>query len=85
MHKKLDKIPAQKASPILLHLSKSGIEISALILRSGLAKDRVMSLLKNAETPDPFECYLLDQALRCSLGTMLEEYTIWDYGAYQIA
>lgn len=85
MNEKLKKIPAQKASPVLVHLTKSGNHIGDLIKDSELGRARILSFLKNAETPDPFECYLLDQAFRFSLGTFLEEYTIWDYGAYQIA
>lgn len=85
MSRELNKIPAQKASPVLVQLTKSGKDIPELIKASGIEKSRFLSFLKNAETPDPFECYMLDQAFRFSLGTFLEKYTIWDYGTYQIA
>jgi hypothetical protein len=85
MNKALNNLPAQKASPVLVHVTKSKNDISDLIQKSGIPKSRMITFLKNAETPDPFECYMLDQAFRYALGTFLEEYTIWDYGTYQTA
>jgi len=80
-----DERPSSKASPILLHLAKTGLSVDHLAEAAGFSKVRLIKLLRNAETPDPFECYMLDMAFKFPKGTVLEDYTVWEFGTYQIA
>lgn len=77
-----DESNIEDECPIIVHLSKTGMDTDDLAAAAGIPKLRLLRILGQSEAPDPFECYMLDAAFKFPQGTMLEDYTLWSEGLF---